>query len=199
MPYDYPIVSLDTANPVYADVEMADAYLNAAVHGQSWFALDDDTKGRALVSATRTLDRQSWKGDLADPVTPQALDWPRINTGIVGVVGTAIPEDIVDASIELALSLSQGSSVQTETNVAQKISSLKAGSVSISYFGGAEVTTTQRFPTIIDELLAPYLLSGGSSLGANNFGSTQGVGSGMAYGTDGVSETENDFGVTEGM
>jgi len=198
MSFDYKIVTLDEDIPVYADVEMADAYLSGAIHGQSWAALSDETKGQALVTATRTLDRQQWKGERAETSPMQALDWPRINTGIIGVNDVEVPIDIIHASIEMALLLSQGSSVQNDSNVAQKISSLKAGSVSISYFGGASVSTTQRFPTIIDELIAPYLLNSGDSTSANSFGAV-GVGGGYSYGTDGESETRNNFGVTEGM
>jgi hypothetical protein len=199
MSYQYEVVDLEEAVPVYAGVETADLYLSGATHGQSWFVLDDDSKGRALVTATRTLDRQQWKGDLAETSPLQALDWPRINTGVVGVVDTEIPIDIIHASIEMALELSQGSSVQTETNVGQRIESLKAGSVAITYFGGASVSTTQRFPTIIDELISPYLLSAGDATTANSFGAISRGLAGVAYGTDGETETDNNFGVTSGM
>lgn len=200
MSFDYEIVSLDSDIPVYAGVETADTYLNGASHGQTWFDLDDDGKGRALVTATRTLDRQQWKGAPAETSPLQALDWPRIDTGVVGVVDDEIPQDIVAAAIELALSLTQGASVQTEGNVAQKVQSLKAGSVSISYFGGASVSSTQRFPTIIDELVAPYLLYASDATTANSFGAVAGgVAGGYAYGTDGESETDNDFGVTSAI
>lgn len=201
MSYPYDTVELESTFPVYAGVERADGYLNAAIHGQTWFSLDDDTKGQALVTATRTLDRQEWKGEIAETSPLQALDWPRINTGVPGVVDTEIPEDIIAASIEMALLLTQGSSIQTENNVAQTIQSLRAGSVAITYFGGAQVTTTQRFPTIIDELLAPYLLYGGNE-GTTNFGIAKpqlGGAGGMAYGTDGKSITDEDFGVNQGM
>jgi hypothetical protein len=191
--FDYDIVSLDQDHEVYAGVDTADAYLNAAIHGQSWFALEDNVKGQALVTATRTLDRQVWKGEVAESSPLQALDWPRINTGVPGVVDNEIPEDIIAAAIELALSLSQGSGVQTEGNTSQKIQSLKAGSVAITYFGGVAVTSTTRFPQIIDELVQPYLLAGGAA-GVNTVSA-----GGVAFGTDGESMTHQDFGLIDGM
>lgn len=186
MSYDYLIVSLDADHEVYADVDTADLYLNASTHGQAWFALSDDQKGQALVTATRTLDRQQWKGLKAATSPLQALDWPRIETGVLGVEDDEIPADIVNASIELALSLATGSAVQDEANTSQKISSLRAGSVAISYFRGAE-GIARRFPTIVDELVRPYLAS--TSLGL----------AGVAYGTTGTSQSEEDFGVNQGM
>jgi len=187
-------VSVDgTDYESYVSLEQADAYLNAAQHGATWQAeTDDDVKGRAIVTAVRTLDRQRWKGERNPDDSPtHSLEWPRINTGVAGVEDDVVPQDILDATCELALSLMDGSTVQTEVGAQSKeTSSLKAGSVSISYFKGAitqDKVNPARFPLPVQELVQPYLAGGNSSV------------AGVAYGTDGESVTEEDFGYNGGI
>jgi len=181
------IEEFDDPIEVYADIDMADLYLQAAFHGDNWDAQSDDQKGKALVTATRLLDRQIWIGDKTYP--DQELQWPRINTGIdeVDVDSSAVPTDIVNASIEIALALVNGSTVQDDPNTTQKLSSLSAGSVSLVYYHGSDPTTPQRFPQIVYELTRKYLA-----------GSTPAI-SGVATGTDGCSITSKDFGVNQGF
>jgi hypothetical protein len=181
-----PTVELDSEFEVYADVADADAYLDAALHGQAdWDALDDDAKARALVTATRTLDRQAWRGEKTDPA--QALAWPRTGTGVAGVEDNAVPQGVVDASIELALALAQGSEVQNEQNTGQKLQSIKAGSVALTYFRGADGVPV-RFPLIVQELIRAYLAGAGLSIAMKATG---------VLGTP--SASVDDFGHTEGI
>lgn len=151
---------------VYADVDEADAYLAAAVHaGTTWTGASVATRSQALVTATRILDRQRW----VDAYDTQAEreDVPAIQ----------------DACSEMALALLQGSDLQTEQTTGQKLQSISAGSVSLTYFRGAD-GRPHRFPTIVWELLRDYL--GGADLAVY----------GTASGTDGVSSTADDFGFT---
>lgn len=155
-------VSIDAGDfPVYADIDTADVYLGAALHAGSWDSLgnDDETKGRALVTATRLIDRQPWVGEKTGVSPAQALAWPRSNTGITGVDADVVPDNIVTACMELALALVDGSEVQNQQTTAERIRSMSAGSVSISNFRGIDNPT--RFPQIVQELLSPFL--GGSS------------------------------------
>jgi hypothetical protein len=189
--YDYPIVSLDTDNPVFADVEMADAYLSGAYHADNWRTLDDDSKGRALVTATRTLDRQEWLGVKTDDLNE--LDWPRKDTGVIGVDPDLIPVDIQNATIELALSLTQGSDVQNYQSANGNIQTLRAGSASITYFrGGGNGGTPTRFPQIVWELVEPYLSGGAGSANV-------GLAPSQSAGTQLESVTGKDFGYTQGL
>lgn len=191
MTYAYPTVPLETDIPVYADVAAADTYLDGAYHADNWRSLDDDTKGRALVTAVRTLDRQIWLGSKTDEAND--LDWPRKDTGVVGVTDDVIPTDIVNASIELALSISQGSNVQNVQSGETNIQSLRAGSAAITYFrGGSNGGTPTRFPQIVWELVRPYITSAASSaLGA--LAATQ------STGTTRTSATDKDFGFSQGL
>lgn len=123
---------------VYADVSTAEAYFAAAIHASSWDDAAELTKKQALVTATRLLDRQSWATDY----DTQAKREDVVN--------------IQNASIELALSLIDGSTVQNDQNTAERVRSISAGSVSITNFRGVD-SATLRFPLIVQELLRGYL------------------------------------------
>lgn len=166
--------------PVYADLDAADAYLNAATQADTWRGLDDTAKSRALVTATRTLDRQKWKGTMSDP--NQLLAWPRDNVNCPNAEDGVIPENIITASIEMASALVDGSDLQNTANQSQKIQTLRAGSVSITWFRGAE-GFPQRFPQIITELLS-CLLAGSDGAGLAGF---------KAFGTEEKSVTDRSF------
>ena len=135
-----------TPYDTYATVSQADDYLQAVFGNDTWVALTDDHKGQALVSATRLLDRQCWLGSRSSDSQP--LEWPRKDTGTEGVDEAIVPADIISGSIELAFAIGSGSEVVTNaTPGAQSLQSIKAGSVSLSYFRGAEgVAAINRFP-----------------------------------------------------
>lgn len=179
------VLILSDSYPVYADLDAADEYMAGASHGADWRALTDDAdKARYLITATRTLDRQNWKGDKTSDT--QELEWPRSDTGVDGVEDDTVPTEIIHASIELALLLVQGSEFQSQRTTEQTIQMLKAGSVSLSYFRGAGGTPT-RFPLIVHELIRDYISGPSSSL----YVSTSG--------TDGETITDNDYGLSDGL
>lgn len=169
----------------YASLEDADGYLAANLAADTWRGTDDDRKGMALVTATRVLDRQRWRGTKTD--TAQVGAWPRSGTGLAGVEDGTVPADIVNGSIELASALLDGSEAQTAQSTAQTIQSLRAGSVSLSYFRGAEGAPL-RFPLPVMELIRLYLAGGGS-----------GMAGAIAYGTGKQSTTVDDYGYTRGL
>lgn len=153
---------------VYANVSTADLYLNAASHADSWREeIDQDVKARYLVTATRLLDRQTWKTEY----NTQALRF--------------VEQNIIDASIELALTMYDGSDVQERQNMAALFRSISAGSVSITNFRGVETAT--RFPQIVQELLKDYL--GGSGTGYFS----------IATGVDGEATFPIDLGFNRGI
>jgi Putative DnaT-like ssDNA binding protein len=163
-----PTVDLDSGTySVYADIEDAEEYLGAASHATEWEDVDEDDQAKYLVSATRMLDRQIWPGDKA--VSDQPLAWPRISTGIDGVVADTIPTNIINACMELANALQQGYD-QNQQTTAERVRSMTAGSVSITNFRGVDTPT--RFPLIVQELIAPYL---GASSGTGLVSQANGV------------------------
>ncbi len=150
----------------YVSVDDADIYFGAASHGGPWRAAETADKEMALVTATRTLDRQKWQGEMTN--ADQGAAWPR--TGITGVDPAVVPQEVLDATCELALSILNGEAVQTNPNGnVQTIASQSAGSVSISYFRGAEGKPL-RFPLIVMELIGKWL-GGGSNNAALGFSS----------------------------
>lgn len=162
----YQLVTIgSTSYLVYADVAMADEYLNADTNAATWRSSTDDVKGRALVTATRTLDRQTWLGDKNEDT--QELEWPRKNTGVTGVEDDVIPQDIIDACIEMANYIVNGGDPVNAQNVAQKEKCLKAGSVEVEYFRGAEGAAL-RFPLAVWELVAKYIGGAASSFTGSN-------------------------------
>lgn len=167
----------------YATIEQADEYLNASATATGWRALTSlDDKARYLVTATRTLDRQSWKGEKTDAAQP--LAWPRTGTGVDGVEDDVVPQAIINASIELAAALVDDTASVTSQNNEQTIQSLKAGSAAITFFRGAGGEPT-RFPFNVMELIMPYLASSGLAMGL------------VSTGTDLESVTANDYGYSQ--
>lgn len=166
---------------VYADQATADIYLEAESSATAWRAALDDIKGRALVSATRLLDRQSWQGEKAEAA--QELAWPR--SGITDVDETVIPQAIIDATCELASAIVGGYDAANKSSTASDTKRQKAGSVEIEYFRSFEDGT--RLPLPVHELISKWLL-----------GAT-GITTSIATGTDGCSEFEDDFAFTRGF
>lgn len=165
---------------VYANVDDADTYLAGSATAASWRALTDpDDKARFLVTATRTLDRQCWKGTKTDSAQP--LAWPRSGTGVDGVEDDVVPQAIINASIELAAGLVDDTAVVTSQNTESAIQSLKAGSAAITFFRGTGGTAS-RFSFNIMELIKPYACDTAIGVGVRSSG------------TDRESVTGNDYG-----
>jgi|SRR6185503_19314891 len=143
---------------VYADLETAEIYAVAAIQGEAWREADEDDRSRGLITGTRVLERQRWKGEKT--VADQPLAWPRKNTGIEGVVDDEIPTDITNANIELAIALLDGSELQSNATTAERIQSMSAGSVSITNYRSRVEAT--RFPLIVQELISKYLAGAGA-------------------------------------
>jgi len=166
----------------YATIEQADEYLNASVTATGWRDLSLDDRARYLVTATRTLDRECWLGEKTDSAQP--LQWPRTGTGITGVEDDVVPQDIINASIELAAGLVADTAPITSQNNEQTIQSLKAGSAAITFFRGAGGEPS-RFSYNIMSLIRKYLCGTGVSVGV------------VSSGTDLESTTADDFGYSE--
>lgn len=146
------------------------AATHAAVSGVAWAALDSALRKKALVTATRTIDRQPLAGTPVSPAPP-ALHFPA--TGIdasLALNAESVPVVVEYATYELALALLQDAAVQTQANTGSNVASTRAlrrveGAVTRedeTTFFGPTISRAPRFPTIVQELLAPVL--GGSGL-----------------------------------
>jgi len=179
----------------YATVAEADAYLDdSLVAGLTWVAVDPDSKSRALLTATRIIEKQCWQGSPTDESPTQTTQWPR--TGVMDKYGNAIdsatvPDQIVSATIELAFELSQDSTGETSGGTGSNNKKLQAGSASIEFFrpsGGPNGAGSEyRFNPHIQELIGQFLD------GQTGAGGKLGDSTGTSQFTD-----CDEFGLTEG-
>lgn len=144
----------------YISVDDADTYFALAIHASVWASLDLSVKESALVTATRMLDRQKWVGTKTVlDATTQPLQWPR--TYVTDRNGTTVPSDtvpqeIIDATCELAIALINDPSLQNTTDSGSNIKRVKADTVEIEYIRTKSGT---RFPVVINELVGLWLSS----------------------------------------
>lgn len=94
--------------PCYGTVEDADNYFGMTLEGQRWMATSRDRKYKALVSATKRIDRLNFKGVMA--VADQPLQFPR-------GTDTLVPVEIQQACYELAQALLKGVDPDTEADL----------------------------------------------------------------------------------
>jgi hypothetical protein len=120
----------------YASLADANTIADSRLFASAWSAATDDTRGKALATATALLDRMRWQGR---PIAPtQPLAWPRVPDRCPhGYPMVApVPAAIVTACVELAIHLlTQGQ--------------LPAAPVQSRMLGDS---MTMYFPTIADEL-----------------------------------------------
>lgn len=125
----------------YSSQANADTYLAASIWATDWNApAADNTKGAALVTATRWMDEATW--DTA--YNTQALRFAEA--------------PIVQACQELA-ALLVGDANLRSSMLEPQIRSMKADTVQLQYFRPADVQISTFFPTRVMALLAPYLAS----------------------------------------
>lgn len=120
----------------YATVEDLDAYADARMFVPEWFAdADDALKERALKMAARLLDALFvWTGSPVDGT--QALTWPRdgmFNRNGFAIATTALPRELKEAQCEFALSLGAGDRTAENDPLKQGITSIRAGSVGLTF------------------------------------------------------------------
>ncbi len=164
---------------VYGTRAAADTYMIARI-GSSWTASSSTDRNRALVSATRQLDRQNWTGERVAVAPGQPLEFPR--TGLVDKDGIAVssasvPLIMEEANYELALELLADPAVQEAGSTGSNTKKVKAGSTSVEFF---RPTSGTKFPTIIQELVGLWLESADPADTGN-----------VAFGTDGCSTFED--------
>lgn len=84
----------------YATETEAQAYIDDRLNVEAWTDATSANRDKALIMATRAIDRLNFRGDKAGGDN-QVLQFPRGDD-------TLIPQDIKDASAEIALSLLDG-------------------------------------------------------------------------------------------
>lgn len=130
----------------------------------AWLDLDGDEQIQTLVTASRDIDTVLYWGDRA--TSTQALEFPRTGTDYAV---DALPPPLVSATIELAFSYAPAFAAGATIDVlnpdtsAGRIKRDKVGPIETEFFAqpkapsvfGATVPGLERFPTIVQRLLAP--------------------------------------------
>jgi hypothetical protein len=141
-----------TEYPVYATVEDADAYFEA-MYNSNWADVTEEDKQKLLVSATRSIDRQEWKGRKIEET--QYLQFPRI-------IERKPTDDnlLMRACCEEALSMyNAGTTTRYNT---EGISSVKVQDTQITFKSNSEEQAF--YSNAVTELLRPYMYLGVSVL-----------------------------------
>lgn len=155
---------------VYGGLTAAGNYVGAmfAPAATSWLALSTNAKGQTLRAATLFLDRQPWEGDATGQVGVDAttLQWPRsgVTAGGEDVDSTTVPADVVNAAFEMAVLIAADPTIISKIDQGSNISSVGAGGgVAVSFFAQSSAAngTATRLPTVVQQLVAKYLATGG--------------------------------------
>lgn len=149
-------MSLTVGTDTYVSLASADTYFENRLYSDEWTAASDEDKEFALKQATKMIDRFSFIGAITS--LGQILSWPRI--GVVDkegrVVGqSTVPTEILDAACELAFAIIKKDYVSDSDQAG--IREIEAGSVRIRWEGSA---TIRRLPTVVREILLPYVTTG---------------------------------------
>ncbi len=147
----------------YATVSDADTYFNERVGGTEW-AGSTDQKERALITATRRLDQESYEGLKVSE--GQALKWPRYwadNEDGTEYAENAIPTIVKYACYELALQyeIDRGDSKTPLLDTGlEEYTEAEVGSLKMtrnrSFSAG-------QLPATVQRLLRPVITTAGNS------------------------------------
>lgn len=116
----------------YISLEDANTYFSYNLYGENWDNADDETRKKALVSATRRIDYEKFYGYRSSE--NQSLQFPRAGIGYLdGIyVDNIIPQQISEATCELALYMLSTNMSKPSVNTSN-IQSVKAGSLAVEY------------------------------------------------------------------
>ena len=132
----------------YVTVEEAATYFASRLHSEVWTQTADADKQKALVMATRAIDRQLLKGRKATDA--QELAFPRYPD-------TEVPEAVKEACCEIALALLERGNSQRRKLQQEGVQSFTLGNMSETYVPGAGRGLISKEAK---ELLRPWLLGG---------------------------------------
>jgi hypothetical protein len=156
----------------YIDLADADIYLAAQITATGWAAATPDQRSAAIVSMTRTINRQTWQGKPSDGFESAAwMAFPR--SGLVYRDGspvdpTTVPQEVIDATCEGASYMLNGVPIQDESSTFNPTKIIKAGSVMLESFRLIE--PLPRFQPAVQELIGQWLGGGPLATGAESSG-----------------------------
>jgi hypothetical protein len=151
----------------YALVADGDAYHEGHLYASAWTAAASDTKGKALVMATRIIDAL-FRFNGAKRMATQALQWPRrdcrdpdvtngVVPGLLLVRGpfldeTKLPAVVVEATCELARTLIEAD--RTENPMGEGLRSFRLeGAVTVEFLAADRAPMV---PTLVQGMLSRF-------------------------------------------
>ena len=175
-------IGADTFDVYGSSAGLATYANGSATWYATYAAATADGLKRALVEATRLINRQRWDGTLTSD--SQALAWPRDGVTATPASGIAVtdgvtPDEIVQAAYELALAMLAKPAVVSGSSAGSNVQSVGAGPTSVTFFSP---TIGGRFPDRVMELLSwAYGSDSSELLAAGSY----------ASGTDGCSQFDD--------
>ena len=131
---------------MYVNLAEANEYFSNRLHADVWAEVSDADKEKALVMATKAIDRQPLKGRKA--TDEQELAFPRYPD-------TELPEAVKEACCEEALALLERGNSQRRKLQQEGVQSFTLGNMSETYITGAGKGLLSREAK---ELLRPWLI-----------------------------------------
>ena len=133
----------------YGTVNGGDTYFSAALGGSDWNGASEGDKLKALVSATRSIDRLIFAGDKADDA--QELQFPRDDD-------VSVPTNVEYATYELANYLLSGIDLELEHRVLTEQQSEYGDTKSQRVTNAVAANVAAGIPSIVAwRYLLPYL------------------------------------------
>lgn len=175
-------MALEVGTNSYISVADATTYFNDRLYADSWTAASADDQAKALIMATKTLDRLLLRG--RKKLDDQVLEFPRCYPSLAGmVIGTrfaiaivedysvlvengwycelSTPQRVLDAVCEEALALLTSGNDPRRAIQRAGVKSYRLGSLSETFADGAiAVGTSSKQGLISDEakaLMRPYI------------------------------------------
>lgn len=156
------VAAPDGAANSYLTLAEAEVYMEEILNASEWDAAIDDTKNRALVTATLFLDPLNWKGQKTDSLADNSLRWPRAyvyNQDNQVLDSATVPALLKKATAWLAFELIKTDRVtDVGVNAQNGEKRAKVGPLEVEYFEGSnDGSYLERVPYNIRELISPYL------------------------------------------
>lgn len=137
----------------FASLAEADAYFVGRLHSTSWTTADTPTKEAALIWATRLIGANvCFTGSPTSDSQP--LVWPRSGMTTrngATVPSDEIPQDLINATAELAMSLITTDRTAESQTAAIGLTKLKAGPVELNFDNASAISIT--VPSSVTSLL----------------------------------------------
>jgi len=160
-----PAVTLTEGTNTYVTLADANAYFANRLNTQIWDGAGDNDKSKALIMATKSLDRLIFKGSKVN--IDQSLQFPRYFKeyihaeflNLISGVTLDIPQLVQDACCEEAMAILGGvSNPNTRATLQQQgVKRIKFGNAEEEYITQSGVNNTQSSEAKI--ILRPYLAS----------------------------------------